>query len=71
MSLNIDPSQISVCFAINNGWSNSSSLFTGLSFTFTFILKVKGLHSVVKSEDVYKDNLFGLQEEVLPCYVIC
>jgi hypothetical protein len=61
MSLNIDHSQISVCFGIKNGWPKSSPLLIGLSFPITYILKVKGLHRAVRSgDDVYKDDLLGL-----------
>jgi hypothetical protein len=43
----------------------SSLLKTRLSF-----LKVKGLHSAVKSEGVYNDDLLGLQKEVSPITVL-
>jgi hypothetical protein len=42
--------------------------WTDYDFPFP-ILKVKGLHSLSKSEGVYKDDLLGLQKEVSTCYL--
>jgi hypothetical protein len=48
-------SLIPMCFGINNGRPKASSLLEGLSFPLTLILKVKGLHSLSRSESVYKE----------------